>query len=270
MREVLSYAQADAEFAKARDKDRGKLLDHNTRLVKRAGYYAVVFHVTEIVRIFPKDVYELNSGGWHTMTTKERLNRFAPVSLYADKGLWYFDSNVFEDGVKVDAKGKPLGKVRSVKSIESKKNALDKAVSAYIKRFCEHLKKHGLKDPDAGDCWLCGLLNKEGDYTNVDHLISHMEEDYFVPRLLFEAVAEHVRGRSWQGARPDDEAKRVISNRWYIMKTDERYRFREASAALRRYFMNRKSELMKVFDPESFAKKRKERLAEAKRVRVKT
>ena len=267
---VFTYKQASEEFAKARDKAKGKLLADNTRLVARAGYFAIVYHKTEIVKIYPNDTYELNSGGWHTYSTKERLNAFSPVNLWANKGLWYFNNNVFQDGVKVDSKGKPIDKVESVESIEGKKNALDKAVSSYIKRFCEHLKKHGLKDPDAGDCWLCGLLNKAGDYTNVGHLISHMEEDYFVSRLLFEAVSEHVRGRSWQSALPDNEAKEVIRYRWYIMKTNEHYRSREASVALRRYFTNRKSELMKVFDPEAFAKMRKERLAEAKHMQVKT
>lgn len=259
MSEVLTYAKAEALHAKARNKGRGKVLDHNTWLVKRDGYYAVVLHKTAIVKIYPKDVYELNSGGWHTMTTKERINRFSPICLFANKGLWYFDGYVFEDGIKVDKNGKPIGKVVSLDDIEAKKNGLDKAVSAFIKCFCDDLKKNGMKDPSAGDCWLCGMLSKAGDYTNVDHLISHMEEDYFVPRLLFEAVSEHVRGRSWQGAMPDGKAEQCIATRWHIMKIDVRYRSREASAALRRYFMNRKSELLKVFNAKAFAKKRKER-----------
>ena len=254
---VFTYKQAGEEFAKARDKTKGKLLADNTRLVAREGYFAIVYHKTEIVKIYPNDTYELNSGGWHTYSTKERLNTFSPVNLHADKGLWYFNGNIYEDGIRVDAKGKPVSKVKKASDVEAKKRALDKAIKGYITRFCDHLKEEGVDDPGPGDCWLCGLLSGMGQ---TDHLITHMEDDYFVPRLLLEAVSEHCTGISWQSATTDAEKNKRIGYRWMSIKREGGGHW--ALVALRRFFTRRKPELMKHFDPEQFEKNRKAHLKE--------
>lgn len=246
---IITYAQAEALCAKARDKVRGKLLCNNTYLMARSDHYAVVLHNTAVVKIYPKDVYELNSGGWRTPTTKDRINQFSPVQISTVRGVWHFNGYVFEDGMRVDASGKPIGKTISLDDIKSKKDALNKEVSNYVKRFIEHMKKEGLKDPDSGDCWMCGFFAKSGD---VSHLISHMEEDYFVSSLLYQALVERVAGKDKE---PDDKAKQTIALRWYLMKKDPR----DASLLLRGYFTRRKSELLKEFDLTTFRKNRKER-----------
>lgn len=47
---------------------------------------AVRLHATDVVVIFPDDVVVLNSGGWRTKTTKDRLNRFAgPFTVVSER-----------------------------------------------------------------------------------------------------------------------------------------------------------------------------------------
>ena len=57
--------------------------------------------------------YILNSGGWQTLTTKDRINRFSPARLYQSKHEWFIDDRAgkpveFEDGMTVDNEGYPL------------------------------------------------------------------------------------------------------------------------------------------------------------------
>lgn len=49
-------------------------LAHNTWRITIDGEPAVKFHATVIIRRVREDIYELNSGGYHTVTTKQRLN----------------------------------------------------------------------------------------------------------------------------------------------------------------------------------------------------
>lgn len=254
---MLTYQQAEALFATAKDKERGKPLLGNTRLYKRPGYYGIVLYKTEIVKIFPDNIFELDSGGYHTKTTKERINTYAPITLYADKGLWLFNGYVFEDGVKIDKHGKPTVRPVEVKSVFAKKHALDRAVKTYINGFAKDVKENGLKKPSGGDCWLCGFLPE-----NTPHLISHMIEDYFVPTLLAKAVQESITGTSWQGKRPEEAAEKAFNTTWYMM-SDPRYGSDMVKRALRSYFKRRKALLLKGFNPEDFAKQRKEHLNES-------
>ena len=77
-------------------------------------------HHTDIVTKRPDGLYVLNSGGWRTSTTKDRINAYAPVRLYQHKHEWFlavrapdgsFDWNAspipFEDHMTVDASGRP-------------------------------------------------------------------------------------------------------------------------------------------------------------------
>lgn len=68
-------------------------------------------HRTDIVVIEPDGTYTLNSGGWRTITTKDRINTFSPVNIFQRKGEWFiglgpFNEGIpFKDGMRVDAKG---------------------------------------------------------------------------------------------------------------------------------------------------------------------
>lgn len=45
---------------------------------------------------------KLYSQGWHTKTTKARLNRFGPICVHQVKGEWYLvDGRTFYEGITV-------------------------------------------------------------------------------------------------------------------------------------------------------------------------
>jgi hypothetical protein len=68
------------------------------------GSVGITLHSTMIVRIHPDNSATLNTGGWHTSTTKDRMNKYSPVRVYQKKGEWYLnnDENTpYEDGMNV-------------------------------------------------------------------------------------------------------------------------------------------------------------------------
>lgn len=183
----------------------------------------------------------LNSGGWRTATTKERINdalrrNLCAPRVYQDKGVWYLGSFhrgdntikpvVFFDGIQIDYAGNilnlPNQRENEARIAEVKRlTKLIKAYSAEVKNQIETLT---LPAPSGGDCWDCYLHEVEtgkplGDLKNDNaHLISHLEELYIVPSLIVNAVKtvphslilESALGGLW---RKDDN---VIQGRFYI------------------------------------------------------
>jgi len=39
---------------------------------------SIRLHGTTVVRFYPSGIVKLNSGGWHTSTTKDRINKYSP------------------------------------------------------------------------------------------------------------------------------------------------------------------------------------------------
>lgn len=186
----MDYQQAGKLFDSARSKDAGKPLENNTRLHRRyAGLnkpdYAVRLHNTDIVTIHPDDTYTLNTGGWNTVTTKDRINKYAPGYVTQRQGIWYLtDGSLFEDGVVIDAQGHALSSTGDPEALEKAKREVDRLVREYIKGFVADIKENGLQDPSGGDCWCCA----DSDPMGLDHYFSHFEEKYYVSRLLWLAL----------------------------------------------------------------------------------
>jgi len=117
----MTFDEAAREFAKARNKSQGRPLcgrGNNTRLHRvdddGTPAYAVRYHATNVVVIEEGDIYTLNTGGWQTVTTKERINAFGPVRIWQEQFVWYVqpanrDHRIpFEDGMRFDAAGNLL------------------------------------------------------------------------------------------------------------------------------------------------------------------
>jgi hypothetical protein len=176
----MNYSQATDLLSRGRNGN--KKIANNTYLHSVNEGVAIKFHNTDVVVIRPNGTYLLQNGGFLTRTTKERINEFTPAKLSQRKGLWYMlDGTVFNDGVVINEKGEPLNSVKD--NTEELKKKLDKMVSKYIKDFATEAIKNGLELPSAGDCFMCQFNSED-----VDHLFSHIEESYFVPSLLFNAI----------------------------------------------------------------------------------
>ena len=109
--ECKNYKQAQALLT-GRCKNRRKLAN-NTYLERRSwNRIAVRLHNTDVVTYIPGGRARLDSGGWETVTTKDRINRFSFVTLWQEKNVWYVakpgEKKFFYNGMTIDEHGWPI------------------------------------------------------------------------------------------------------------------------------------------------------------------
>ena len=97
----MYYQEVKELFEKAKDKEKGKPVANNTRIVKTEKGFGLKLHDTIIVEYFPDGSFKLNSGGWQTVTTKSRINEFTPswIKLNQENKIWYVNDELFKDGM---------------------------------------------------------------------------------------------------------------------------------------------------------------------------
>ena len=82
-----------------------KLIANNTvKVILQDGTKIIRLHRTNIITI-RDGVYTLNSGGRQTVTTRDRINTFAPVTIYQKDFVWYINGVQFFDGMQVNETG---------------------------------------------------------------------------------------------------------------------------------------------------------------------
>lgn len=252
---MLTFAQCEEKLAK---RDRKKL-ENNTYLEKLDdSTFGVRLHSTYVVKVHKNGNYTLDSGGWQTPTTKDRITNYSPARIHQSRGIWYFrDGSTFSDGCRVKPTGELVGKKPSTAKVEAKKRKLDRLVSGYIKGFLAHLVKEGkLTPPSNGDCWGCLFVPvgekqtedvrggfrgpapaavKDQEVMGLDHLLSHFEEKYYVPSLLWKAIKEQGYGEP--------------SVAWHMIDSDLKAGRKDvgmARRALTRYFTRHKPLLLEL------------------------
>lgn len=110
----MNWKEAYRLMETARNKTKGKPLKNNTRLYQDGDDFYIVLHSTRIIAIHRDGTYTLNTRGgdgwgynsWRTVTTKQRLNEYAPVHIYQRDFTWYLnDDELFYDGMRVNDVG---------------------------------------------------------------------------------------------------------------------------------------------------------------------
>lgn len=151
-------------------------------------------HKTDVVELRTDGRVVINSGGWKSATTKERINRYMPSGFYlqTDRGIWYVKHQdkkvVFHDGMILpDA----LNVSESVaKQAEIEARAIKKRIAKFVKRVDSWDHAY----PNSGDCWCCmfetakikdGKMNELHD---LSHIESHLEEGYLHGTLVYNAL----------------------------------------------------------------------------------
>jgi len=161
---------------------RKRKLGNNTYLVIRDDDgYGIRLHDTEVV-IHYKDRIVLNSGGYKTLTTKSRMNDYSTHTIYQKNHVWYVDNEIpFEDGITLYNNGTIKGQGKDPKETI----ALTKRVKQYSKDYAKEFMKGNIPKPSNGDCWGC-LFHKDGKPTIAkDHILSHLDDKYYVPSMLY-------------------------------------------------------------------------------------
>ena len=227
----MDYQSASNELSRGRHGRRK--VDNNTYLYPVNDGIAVRLHATDVVVIHPDNTYTLNTGGWYTVTTKDRINKYSPARVGQRNGIWYIGNITFKDGMRVDANGTVLNAEADAGDVEKLKRRLDKMVRNYINGFAKDAVENGLRQPSGGDCWGCYMTAEGKDEPmGYDHLISHIEENYYVPSLLWKAI--NARGY----------ADPVLI--WRMIESDvQRGNDRYLKDVLRSYFRKRKPLILK-------------------------
>ena len=139
---------------------KSKFVDQNTLKIEyENGSSSIRFHNTDIITFNPDNTIVLNSGGYRTITTKERINKFAPVNIFQKNGLWYLANNnnyphnfddayLFYDNCIINNEGKLLSKPLNNEKTIVKVKKLKKQINDY----CNLITKDNLPYPDNGDC----------------------------------------------------------------------------------------------------------------------
>lgn len=196
---IEPFASFDA-IADRLGKRESRKLANNTYLVRLdAETIAVRFHSTNVLT-FDRDSVTMRDGGWLSMSTKDRLGYAHGLRVWADRGTWIVGNGIetvrYFDGIRFDYAGNCLNPPDSAETdkLDAANKATKRAVSAYVKAATAALAE-GLPMPSGGDCWLCSMVGTDGkpwgdSSGDTEHLTSHIEESYFVPSLLVNAVRE--------------------------------------------------------------------------------
>lgn len=208
----MNYAEAKTMW----ETTRKRKLANNTYLEKDMvdgkEYFAIVLHGTEIIKFYP-DKTVLDSGGWRTVTTKERLNRFTQWGIWQENGVWYINKGYRDNNQEVFADGMYYqnDKWHNTGPKPEKTEELRKQARQYAKDFVTTLFEGKVPKPSGGDCWYCGLVAQDGkplgEHTSNNHVLGHMKEKYYVPSLCINAckmfgvskAAWRSLGELWNG-----------------------------------------------------------------------
>lgn len=185
---ALDYEKANYSL-QGRNQDRRKV-ENNTYLERRdGGDIAVRLHGTDVVTYHKNGSMTFDTGGFYSVTTKDRMNKYSPFRFYSVKGRWY----VSADGEGVPyVNGMTLTPGESLPitdtSAEEAQNAQTrKAVTKYVKGLTDEKIAELAAQADTGeykgDCMFCLF-----DMTGTEHFESHIEEGYYMLSLCVRAL----------------------------------------------------------------------------------
>jgi hypothetical protein len=104
-KKTMTHAEAVKMVRGKRNADRRKVGNNTYAEILYDGTVAIKLHNTYVVKINPNGTYTLNSGGWQTVTTKDRINQYSPRYVFQKNYEWFvkIDDKVFpfEDGMVV-------------------------------------------------------------------------------------------------------------------------------------------------------------------------
>ena len=112
------------------------------------GNRVIILHETLILEFRKNGATVVNTGGYNTHTTRDRLNRFlpSPHSVRTSNGNIYINGTPFQNTVKIKSDGTIVPDVKPTKLLSDRK---------LIDRFMSHVRKNGLPsiEKSGGDPW---------------------------------------------------------------------------------------------------------------------
>jgi hypothetical protein len=100
----MTHAEATKMVLGKRNRGERKVGNNTYAYIEYDGSVSISLHGTTVVRFYPNGLVKLNSGGYHTHTTKKRINQYSPVRVYQKNFEWFLsDGTPFEDNILVTA-----------------------------------------------------------------------------------------------------------------------------------------------------------------------
>lgn len=180
----------DLHISDGRNPNERKLAN-NTYAVRRGDAIAIRLHKTDVL-LWHEDRVTVSffTGGWFTVTTKDRLNAFGPDgwNVWADRSIWSLHGpdgfkTRFWDGMRLD----PICQTVENESDGPNFAAMDrsngqirKLIAGYLRGLTDETIADVLTQDGRGDCLYCQIGSPFGP----DHLESHLRENYYMPNLI--------------------------------------------------------------------------------------
>ena len=183
----------DYESAMRMAKSRRRKLANNTYLEINDDSFGVRLHDTQVVKWYRDGSIRLNTGGFLTVKTKDRMNRaIRPKwSVYSECGVWFVTHKGHDPAWHPYAYADdmlllPTGLVEGMGLDPKAARKLRKEVKGFANDYIKELIRFKVPKPSGADCWYC--LMEMDHWRDTDHLLHHMEEKYYVPSLIQRAI----------------------------------------------------------------------------------
>lgn len=89
----MTHAEA-VEMVRGKTNRSKRKIGNNTRAyIEYDGSVSIELHSTKVVVLYPNGLVKLQTGGWQTITTKDRINQYSPVKVYQRNYEWFVRIN---------------------------------------------------------------------------------------------------------------------------------------------------------------------------------
>ena len=230
MAKTTTDARSHAEFDAWLGTKSTRKVANNTYVERHGDDIGIRLHATTVVTYHADGTVTLNSGGWRTVTTKDRISNVGPRWLgvtsadgvwmvlshpvdWVDDGGWNDDYTVhtppsrpywtylsdFYDGMRIGPDGMVTETVRdSGHEMREIKKKIRKYVALYTDERVTELVANARENGTAGDCWGCSMVDADGNTAmGNDHLLEHLDEGYTMASTMVNAL-RHVGYRKEQ------------------------------------------------------------------------
>lgn len=186
--------------------DRRKVANNTYAIRRDDDTIAIRLHETDVVTVTRDNRVRLETGGWYTVTTKERINRYIPGwTAYSDRGTWYVrhyaagwensEAVRFFDGITIDLTTNEIVNPPAddaFDELDARNAEIEKAISRYVDGFTPEEAQRLIDawkagEGTAGDPWCCLMVAEDGSRPlaeGSDHLRLHIDEGYRFLSLL--------------------------------------------------------------------------------------
>jgi hypothetical protein len=89
----MNHAEAIKMVKGKRNANRRKIGNNTYAEILHDNSVGIMLHSTYVVKIHEDNTYTLQTGGWQTVTTKDRINQYSPVRVYQRKYEWFVKIN---------------------------------------------------------------------------------------------------------------------------------------------------------------------------------